>query len=219
MSRPMKQSSVLTSAALAALLCCAAGQTPAQPAQPAASPPATPAPAQPPSAPNQSALYTLDLNNSMIQFYVNAKLTNVKGIFRSFRLAEISQPAAGLAALRGRILIDTASVFTREKKRDDHLRADDFFWSEKFPEASVLVKNIVPVSGTTYNVTISLRIRDKEKDFTVPVQIVETSTGLTAAGEFIVDRTYYDLTGEYLANKVMDDEAQISFKFTLIKAR
>jgi len=155
----------------------------------------------------------------MIQFYVNAKLTNVKGIFRSFRLAEISQPSPGPAALRGRILIDTASVFTREKKRDDHLRADDFFWSAKFPEASVLVKNIVPVAGTTYNVTISLRIRDKEKDFTVPVQIVETSSGLTAAGEFIVDRTYYDLTGEYLANKVMDDEAQISFKFALIKAR
>lgn len=210
------KNSVLTSA-LALLLCCTAAQTPAQPAAPAApQQPARP-PAQP-SNPVQSPRYTLDLANSMIQFYVNARLTNVKGIFRSFRLAEISQSGPGVANLRGRILIDTASVFTREKKRDDHLRADDFFWSEKYPEASVLVKNITP-AGNVYNVTISLRIRDKEKDFTVPVQIVETADGLTAAGEFVVDRTYYDLTGEYLANKVMDDEAQISFKFALIKAR
>ncbi len=192
-------------AATILLFCCTAGRAQA------------PAPAQPPAV-ITAGPYALDLANSMVQFYVNARLTNVKGIFRSFQLADVTE-GSGIASLRGRILIDTASVFTREKKRDDHLRADDFFWSEKFPQAVVTVKNIVPVSGDQYQVTISLRIRDKERDFTVPTTIVKTQEGITASGEFIVDRTVYDLTGEYLANKVMDDEAQVSFRFVLLKTK
>lgn len=184
-------------------------QTPA-PANPAPLPPANPAPAA-------SVRYTLDSAASSIQFYVSARLTNVKGVFRS-----IQANAAGsgsVESLRGQVVIDTASVFTREKKRDDHLRADDFFWSDKFPQAYATVKAIGPPAGGVYPVTIALRIRDKEKDFTVPVRIEETAAGLNAAGQFTVDRTFYDLTGEYLANKVMDDEVQVSFQLVLIKAR
>jgi polyisoprenoid-binding protein YceI len=206
---------LLSGSMLAFLFCCATVQAqPAQPGQPAA------VPAQPPqNTPPAAQPYTLDLANSMIQFYVNARLTNVKGVFRSFQVAEISQ-TGGIPGLRGRILIDTASVFTREKKRDEHLRADDFFWSDKFPQAAAAVKSVVPGAvPDQYQVTISLRIRDKEKDFVVPTRIVQTPEGITASGEFTVDRTYYDLTGEYLANKVMDDEALVSFKFVLIKVK
>lgn len=209
----MKNAAALSlTAALASLIYCTAVQAvPDQPAAPATPPGQVPAPAAQP--------YTLDPANSMVQFYVNARLTNVKGIFRSFQVAEISQ-TGGISGLRGRILIDTASVFTREKKRDEHLRADDFFWSEKFPHATVLVKSVVPAAAADqYQVTISLRIRDKEKEFVVPTQILQTPAGLTASGEFSVDRTYFDLTGEYLANKVMDDEAQVSFRFVLLKSK
>ncbi|MCE9598325.1 MAG: YceI family protein [Spirochaetia bacterium] len=162
--------------------------------------------------------YVLDPAQSMVQFFVNARLTNVKGIFKQFYVANITQTGDDITSLRGNLLIDTASVFTREKKRDDHLKADDFFWSEKFPNATVTVKDI-KAAGTPdlYNVTISLGIRDKQKDFIVPTTIVRNGPGLVANGKFIVDRTFYDLNGEYLANKIMDDEAEITFRLTLNK--
>ncbi|MBL8018515.1 MAG: YceI family protein [Leptospirales bacterium] len=165
-------------------------------------------------------LFAIDPAQSFVQFFVNARLTNVKGIFKQFYIGTIAQSGDDISTLRGTLLIDTASVFTREKKRDDHLKANDFFWSEKFPNAIATVKDVKP-AGTPdlYNVTLSLRIRDKEKDFIVPATITRSATGLIANGKFIVDRTYYDLNGEYLANKIMDDEAEITFRLALNKAK
>lgn len=168
--------------------------------------------------PQTNPAFAVDPTQSLIQFFVNARLTNVKGIFKQFYVSSITQTGDDISSLRGTLLIDTASVFTREKKRDDHLKANDFFWSEKFPNAIVTVKDIKPAgSADLYNVTISLRIRDKEKDFVVPTTMTRSATGLIANGKFIVDRTYYDLNGEYLANKIMDDEAEITFRLALNK--
>ena len=184
--------------------------TPAQPANP---------PISPQIQPQARPLYTLDVSRSVLQFYVNARLTNVKGLFRQMTLADVTQ-TGDLSTLRGKLLVDTASVFTREKKRDDHLKADDFFWSEKYPNAIVTLKNVAPAGQKDlYNCTISLRIRDKEKDFVVPTTIVNTPEGVTANGQFIVDRTYYDLNGEYMANKIMSDDAEITFRLVLVKNR
>ncbi len=225
--------SIFTALALSFALSCSSAQPP-QKREPLESQPQTPAQTQT-QPQNQTPLaqpapvvtsvptpprtnpYTLDANRSLVQFYMNASLMNVTGVFRKFSITEVTQPG-DITSIRGKILIETASVFTREKKRDDHLRADDFFWSEKYPNAVITVKSIVPAAQKdTYNVTISLQIRDKSRDFTVPTVITQSNEGIIANGQFSVDRTFYDLKGEYMANKIMNDEADITFRFVLIR--
>jgi polyisoprenoid-binding protein YceI len=123
-----------------------------------------------------------------------------------------------LTSMRGRILVHTASVFTRDRRRDEHLQQDDFFWSERFPDAVVTVKNIVARPDGKYDVTFTLRIRDKEQDLIAPTTIVRAGDRITASGVLNVNRQFFDLKGELAANLIMDDNAELSFKITLKKS-
>lgn len=163
---------------------------------------------------NTTQGYFIDPAHSSISFYVKAKLVNVKAIFKEFYLKDFTYTAGDFTSPRGVVAIKPASVFTRDKKRDDHLRADDFFWVEKYPEAYIAVKDIVK-DAEGYQATFVMKIRDKKKEYKERVKIEEKSDALVVSGSFIADRTTYDLLGEYLANKVMDDEVELSYKLVI----
>lgn len=181
---------------------------PANPAAPPAPGPAADAPA---------GAWNLELAASQIQFYVKARLVNVRGVFRRFELRDFTMSGDDLTSMRGKIVVRTASVFTRDRRRDEHLQQDDFFWSERFPEAVVAVKNIAARPDGKYDVAFSLRIRDKEQELVVPTTIVRTGDRITASGVLSLNRQFYDLKGELAANLIMDDNAELTFKIVLKK--
>jgi polyisoprenoid-binding protein YceI len=57
------------------------------------------------------------------------------------------------------VSIDAASVDTREPKRDEHLRSDDFFAVEKYPRITFRSTRIDPVGGAAWKVQGDLTIR------------------------------------------------------------
>jgi len=85
----------------------------------------------------------------------------------------------------------TATDLTGEKlgKLNVHLKSDDFFSTEKFPNSTLVFKNVDKKSRNNFQVTADLTI----KGITKPVTFDMTVANNTATTKFMVDRTKYDI--------------------------
>jgi polyisoprenoid-binding protein YceI len=97
-------------------------------------------------------------------------------------------------------------------KLNGHLKADDFFGTEKFPTAKLVFKTIGAKATDVYTVTADLTI----KGITKPVTFDITVKGNTATTAFKVDRTKYDIkynSGNFFENlgdKTINDEFELT---------
>ena len=102
-------------------------------------------------------------------------------------------------------------------KLNGHLKADDFFGTEKFPTATLNFKKVVAKSANVYTVTGDLTI----KGITKPVTFDLATTANSASTKFMVDRTKYDIkygSGTFftsIGDKAIADEfeLEVSLKF------
>ncbi|KFF19546.1 YceI family protein [Flavobacterium hydatis] len=97
-------------------------------------------------------------------------------------------------------------------KLNGHLKADDFFGTEKFPTAKLVFKTIGAKATDVYTVTADLTI----KGITKPVTFDITVAGNTATTAFKVDRTKYDIkynSGNFFENlgdKTINDDFELT---------
>ncbi|MCV2483671.1 YceI family protein [Flavobacterium sp. SH_e] len=97
-------------------------------------------------------------------------------------------------------------------KLNGHLKADDFFGTDKFPTSKLVFKTIGAKSADVYTVTADLTI----KGITKPVTFDITVKGNTATTAFKVDRTKYDIkygSGSFfegLGDKTISDEFELA---------
>jgi polyisoprenoid-binding protein YceI len=163
--------------------------------------------------------WQIDPVHSSLEFQVrNMGLVTVKGFFADF---EGSLEAGEDGDARAEGTIKAASVHTRSEKRDEHLRAPDFFDVEQYPEIAFRVTAVEP-DGDALKVLGELTI----KGITRPVELRAEVTGsgpdpwggervgIAAYGE--VDRRDFDLhwdvrtpTDVPLASHKVKIEAQI----------
>jgi polyisoprenoid-binding protein YceI len=95
-------------------------------------------------------------------------VTNVRGTFTDVA-GTIDLDETDPAASSAEIVIKAASVDTGFGARDTHLRSDDFFGVEAYPEIRVVSTAIRAKGGNDYVVTADVTIRDvtKSVDFDV----------------------------------------------------
>lgn len=97
-------------------------------------------------------------------------------------------------------------------KLNGHLKADDFFGTDKFPTSKLVFKTIGAKSADVYTVTADLTI----KGITKPITFDITVSGNTATTAFKVDRTKYDIkygSGSFfegLGDKTISDEFELT---------
>ncbi|MCV9930131.1 YceI family protein [Flavobacterium sp. LS1R49] len=97
-------------------------------------------------------------------------------------------------------------------KLNGHLKADDFFGTDKFPTSKLVFKTIGAKATDVYTVTADLTI----KGITKPVTFDIAVNGNTAATSFKVDRTKYDIkygSGSFfdnLGDKAVSDEFELN---------
>jgi polyisoprenoid-binding protein YceI len=83
------------------------------------------------------------------------------------------------------IKVDTASINTREAKRDDHLRSPDFFDAEKYPNISFDSKRVEVTSPSTANLFGDLTIKDLTREVKMDVEYTgkaKSPWGTTSVG-------------------------------------
>ena len=96
-------------------------------------------------------------------------------------------------------------------KLNGHLKADDFFGTDKFPTAKLVFKKVAVKSANVFTVTADLTI----KGITSPVTFDLATTANAASTKFMVDRTKYDIkygSGTFftsIGDKAIADEFEL----------
>ena len=120
--------------------------------------------------------YTLDPTHSRIGFVArHAMVTKVRGSFNDFEgsvSVNGSQPELSTATLT----IQAASIDTRNADRDGHLRSNDFFDMETYPQITFASTAVEQVDPHNYRVTGDLTIKDVTKPVTVDFEYSGAAT-------------------------------------------
>lgn len=84
--------------------------------------------------------HSLDTSHTNVSFSVkHLMITNVKGNFKSYSgTIDFNHKTKEFNSFSAQV--QTKSVDTQNKKRDDHLKSEDFFSSSKYPEMTFLMK-------------------------------------------------------------------------------
>jgi polyisoprenoid-binding protein YceI len=114
-----------------------------------------------------SGTYKIDPAHSRIGFVArHAMVTKVRGSFNDFDGSGYFD-ATNPANSKVEITIKVASIDTRNADRDGHLRGNDFFEMEKYPEIHFVSTSVEAVDATNYKVTGDLTIKGVTKPVTI----------------------------------------------------
>jgi len=107
--------------------------------------------------------WTLDKGHSNVKFTVtHMVVSEVDGSFKNFDgTIEGTKPDFSDAVVS--FTVDVSSVNTDNENRDKHLKGDDFFNSEQFPQMKFQSTSFKPLGGNKYQLNGNLTIRDITK--------------------------------------------------------
>ena len=137
--------------------------------------------------------WTLDPNGSSVSISHSTLwgLAKVKGRFSGLRGEGRVGPDGAVA---GVFAVDAASVDTKNKKRDDHLRSDAFFKVETNPEIIFEARSARP-DGSGFLVDGVLTAGGVSRRVEVPVAIVDVQDdAITVEGNVQVDRADHGMS-------------------------
>ncbi|MFH0411997.1 YceI family protein [Corynebacterium sp. L4756] len=147
---------------------------------------------------NFAGSYTLDPTHTVIGFVArHAMVTKVRGKFNEWD-AKI-EIAENPADSNIEVVVKTASVDTGNEDRDGHVRADDFFNSESYPDMTFKATDINVDENGNGTLTGDLTIRETTKSVTLDVEtegVAEDPFGNTRVGfeaSTKIDRTEFGL--------------------------
>lgn len=107
--------------------------------------------------------WTLDPVHSNVRFTVpHLVISEVEGSFKKFD-GSVANAKTDFAGAAVNFSVDVASIDTDNEKRDGHLKSDDFFNAEKYPQMKFQSTSFKKVSGNKYELLGNLTIRDVTK--------------------------------------------------------
>lgn len=137
----------------------------------------------------QTAWETDPVHSNALFTVTHLVVSEVTGHFKEFS-ATMESTKADFSDSKVEATIKTASISTDNDKRDGHLKSQDFFYAEKFPEIKFVSKSFTKTGDKTYKITGDLTMRGVTK--TIELNAVykgsvkdpwgNTKTGWTATG-------------------------------------
>jgi len=134
---------------------------------------------------NAQTKWSFDKSHSNVGFSViHLVISEVEGRFGSFDGTVITKSDA-FEDSEIEFKVDVNSVNTDNAKRDEHLRSDDFFNSEKYPSMIFKSTSMKKVGDNRYKLKGNLTIRDITKPIELDVKlngVIKDPRGNTKAG-------------------------------------
>jgi polyisoprenoid-binding protein YceI len=123
----------------------------------------------------------------------------------------------GKKLVGGNFTVDMTSITVTDLeggmkgKLEGHLKADDFFGTEKYPTSKLVFKKIATKENNTYTIYADLTIKDKTNEVVFDIVV----NGKTATADVVIDRTKYGI--EYGSGSIFDGlgDKAINDDFTL----
>jgi len=174
--------------------------------------------ATPASAPER---FVRDVAHSQINFVAESRLLSAHGTFNSWD-AEIMFDAANVEATALKITIDPKSIDTRIERRDAHLKSNDFFAADSFPQITFVSTFVNNASeGGRLRISGDLTIRGKTQRIVIPARLnffdPQNQMG-RVTGEFTIDRTAFGVSFQSPVNPI-ENEVKIQFDVAFNKPR
>jgi polyisoprenoid-binding protein YceI len=144
-----------------------------------------------------------DATRSRLEFTATQAGGDFDGAFGRFQAVIVFNPA-DLAHSRFRVEIDTASVDTGDKDRDDVLVGGDFFAVERWPKAGFEAARFVSLGGGRFEALGRLTIRDVTREIRLPFSFRPSTDGAQAgmAGGTTIRRLDYGAAGRVAGHQV-----------------
>jgi polyisoprenoid-binding protein YceI len=174
-----------------------------------------------------AATWQIDPDHSSFQFKVrHLMVSNVKGDFTKVKGA-VTMDDKDVSNLIVELTIDAASIDTGHAKRDEHLRAADFFDVAKYPTITFVSKRVVKAGPDRLKVIGDLLMHGVTKEITVdvegPTQEVKDPGGnfrRGATGTAKINRKDFGLTWNRALETggvIVGEDVDISVEIELIK--
>ncbi len=173
-----------------------------------------------------SDTYTIDPTHSRVGFVArHAMVTKVRGAFNELegtgRFVAENPTQSSL-----RVLIQVASIDTRNADRDGHLQSGDFFHVEAYPTIGFVSTDISEIDPSNYRVTGDLTIKDVTRPTTFNLELTGTAvdpwgnTRLGLEGSTVVSRKDWGLTWNTALDAggvLVGDKVTLEFEISAIR--
>lgn len=162
--------------------------------------------------------YEIDVEKSQIAFLAKSRIAKAQGLFRKWEFK--GKITAALHAV-GDLDIDCASIDTDNERRDNHLRAADFFDCANFPRhkfrvLSVSLDDKNPAKAQKITVTGELTIRDKTQPITLEFNREGDEKLLTLIASTFIDRESFGITYNSALNPI-EKQVRIDIRLVLVR--
>lgn len=150
--------------------------------------------------------WVLDPARTSIEFHTKTMwILNVKGTFKA---AEGSATVTDTGAVTGTLVVDAASIDTKNKRRDQHLRSADFFETDSHPTLTFTATGAQPSADGHFAVQGELTIHGQTRPLELQASAVPESDGsVLVSTEVPIKRSEWGLTwakmGTGLDNRVV----------------
>lgn len=135
-------------------------------------------------------LWKIDPTHSEVQFKVkHLVISTVTGSFGSFD-GQIESDDDHFENAKATFTADIDSITTNNADRDQHLKSDDFFNAEKFPQLKFESTNFEKTGDGEYKVTGDLTIRDITKEI-----VLDVVHGGTVGDPYGQTKSGFEVTG------------------------
>jgi polyisoprenoid-binding protein YceI len=169
--------------------------------------------------------WKVDPAHSNVEFSVkHLGIATVRGKFNEFE--GTFEIAEDLESARAYGTVNTASVWTNEEQRDNHLRSEDFFHADAHPELSFESTAIRPIDDDTFEVEGELTMRGVTRPITLKAEVQGTESdpwgnervGLEITGQ--LNRGDWGMTFNQAlgsGNVLVSDRVKLSLDISAVK--
>ncbi|MDX1936105.1 MAG: YceI family protein [Flavihumibacter sp.] len=175
----------------------------------------------------QATSWKLDKVHSVVKFSVtHMVVSETEGSFKLFD-GTVDHTKADFSDAKINFTVDVNSISTDNEGRDKHLKSDDFFSAEKFPQMKFESTSMTPLGGNKYKLAGNLTIKDVTKPVTFDViygGTITTSRGTKAGfkATTTINRFDYNLKWDRATEAgslVVSKEVEVTIKVELDKAK
>lgn len=176
--------------------------------------------------PQYAGSWTIDAAHSRVGFSTrHAMVARVRGAFNEVS-GEVHLDPEAFDQSTVRVVINAASIDTRQADRDEHIRSADFLDVEQFPEITFVSNSIDEISDENFIVAGELTIRGISRPVSVPLELLGVESDPSGAlragleGTRRIDRRDWGVTWNTPLDSggvLVSDKITLEFELSLVK--
>ena len=109
----------------------------------------------------------------------------------------------------GQFTIDMSSTWSDDERLTKHLKAEDFFDVENYPESKFVATNFSKILEGKYELSGNLTLRGVTKNITFPTQVIHDENSVSLKAEFDINRQDFGISYAGKVDDLIRDEVII----------